>query len=207
MKDGWEEGECTLHRWPKSWKICGCTRPFYEFSKRLVASGVQHRKYEDRILIQGKGSYCSKLKKGKLKTKKSLKITSYIIRWTREPSVQSAEQVWSWGNMYLPKHAKWSSQQHLLYLKMNKSSGFHARENPKQQYLNVVTFSDPSFSKKHIYVYDHKAKITHHWTDHTVHEKVCFIIRQKLGLFVLGITHISNLSTICIKLMWVGGWV
>ena len=24
----WEEGECTLHRWPKSWEICGCTRPF-----------------------------------------------------------------------------------------------------------------------------------------------------------------------------------
>ena len=27
----WEEGECTLHRWPKSLKICGCGRPFYEF--------------------------------------------------------------------------------------------------------------------------------------------------------------------------------
>ena len=36
----WEEGEsfciyfaveCTLHRWPKSWEICGCTRPFYDF--------------------------------------------------------------------------------------------------------------------------------------------------------------------------------
>ena len=24
----WEEGECTLHRWPKSWKICGCARTF-----------------------------------------------------------------------------------------------------------------------------------------------------------------------------------
>ena len=24
----WEEGECALHRWPKSWEICGCTRPF-----------------------------------------------------------------------------------------------------------------------------------------------------------------------------------
>ena len=24
----WEEGECTLHRWPKSWEICGFTRPF-----------------------------------------------------------------------------------------------------------------------------------------------------------------------------------
>ena len=34
---------------------------------------------EDGILgIQGKGHYCSKLKKGKLKTKKLLKITRYI---------------------------------------------------------------------------------------------------------------------------------
>ena len=23
-----EEGECTLHCWPKSWEICGCTRPY-----------------------------------------------------------------------------------------------------------------------------------------------------------------------------------
>ena len=33
---------------------------------------------EEGILIQGKGNYCSKLKKGKLKTKKLLKITRYI---------------------------------------------------------------------------------------------------------------------------------
>ena len=24
----WEESESTLHRWPKSWEICGCTRLF-----------------------------------------------------------------------------------------------------------------------------------------------------------------------------------
>ena len=37
-------------------------------------------------------------------------------------------------------------------LKIN--SGFHARKNPKQQYLKVVSFRDRSFSKKRIYVYD-----------------------------------------------------
>ena len=58
---------------------------------------------------------------------------------------------------YLPKHGKWPSQH--LYLKIN--SGFHARKNPKQQYLKVNTFSDPSFNKKRIYVYDHAAWITH----------------------------------------------
>ena len=63
---------------------------------------------EEGILIQGKGNHCSKLKKGKLKTKKLLKIT---ILDEQEPSVQSADrtkslQVWSWGNMYLPKPGK-----------------------------------------------------------------------------------------------------
>ena len=43
---------------------------------------------EEGILIQGKGNYCSKLKKGKLKTKKLLKIT---ILGEQEHSVQSTE--------------------------------------------------------------------------------------------------------------------
>ena len=42
-----------------------------------------------------------------------------------------------------------------LYLKIN--SEVHARKNPKQQYLKVVTFSDTSFSKRSIYFYDHPA--------------------------------------------------
>ena len=41
------------------------------------------------ILIQGKENYCSKLKKGKLKTKKFLKIT---ILDEQELSVQSADR-------------------------------------------------------------------------------------------------------------------
>ena len=44
---------------------------------------------EEGILIQGKGNYCSKLKKGKLKTKKLLKIT---ILGEQDYSVQSAKQ-------------------------------------------------------------------------------------------------------------------
>ena len=44
---------------------------------------------EEGILIQGKGNYCSKLKKGKLKTKKLLKIARYISE--QEPSVQLTE--------------------------------------------------------------------------------------------------------------------
>ena len=44
---------------------------------------------EEGILIQGKGNYCSKLKKGKLKTKKLLKTT---ILDEQERSAQSADK-------------------------------------------------------------------------------------------------------------------
>ena len=68
-----------------------------------------------------------------------------------------AVQVWSWGNMYLPKPGKWPSQHLYLKISIGKSIGFHARKNPKHQYLKVVTLSDASYSKNHIYVYDHAA--------------------------------------------------
>ena len=45
--------------------------------------------YEEGILTRGKGNYCWKFKKGKLKTKKLLKIT---ISNEQEPSVQSADR-------------------------------------------------------------------------------------------------------------------
>ena len=46
---------------------------------------------EEGILIQGKGNYCWKVKKGKLNIKKLLKIARYI-RLTRA-TVQLAEEV------------------------------------------------------------------------------------------------------------------
>ena len=72
----------------------------------IVEYNIENK--EER-LIQGKGEHCSKLKKGKLKTKNLLKITKFD---EQDPSVQSADrtkavQVWSWGNMCLPKPGKW----------------------------------------------------------------------------------------------------
>ena len=67
---------------------------------------------EEGMFIQGKGHFCSKLKKGKLKTNKLLKLLGIL----------DEQQVWNCRNMYLPKHGKWPSQD--LYLKIN--SGFHA---------------------------------------------------------------------------------
>ena len=45
---------------------------------------------EEGILMQGKGNYCSKLKRGKLKTKEMSKIT---ILGELEHSVQSADRI------------------------------------------------------------------------------------------------------------------
>ena len=85
-----------------------------------------------------------------------------------------------------------------VYLKIN--SGFHARKNPKEQYLKVVMF---------IYVYDHIPGDIYIYTEQTISgASESFNIRQKLDdLFILGVTHISNLPTGCVKLMQVGGWV
>ena len=47
--------------------------------------------------------------------------------------------------------------------------------------MKVVTFNDPSFNKKWIYVYGQAAQITH-GIDHPVHGE-SFNIRQKRGLF------------------------
>ena len=44
---------------------------------------------KEERLIQGKGEHCSKLKKGKLKTKNLLKITKFD---EQDPSVQSADR-------------------------------------------------------------------------------------------------------------------
>ena len=56
--------------------------------------------------------------------------------------------------MYLPKPGKWPPQH--LYLKI--SIGFHARKNPKEQYLKVAR-SVMLYSAKSAfsYVYDHAA--------------------------------------------------
>ena len=74
--------------------------------------------------------YCSKLKKGKLKTKKLLKMTMLD---GQKSAVESADktkavQVWIWGNMYSSKPRNWPLQH--LYLKIN--SELHARDNPSE---------------------------------------------------------------------------
>ena len=71
---------------------------------------------EEEILIQGKGNYCWKLNKGKLKIKKLLKIT---ILDEQELSVRSKDRTKTVQDQnsevdeicsYLPKPGKWLSQ-------------------------------------------------------------------------------------------------
>ena len=79
----------------------------------------------------------------------------------------------------------------ILYLKIN--SGFPLERIPSNN-----MFSDAPFSRKWIYVYNHAA------LDNIPDS---LNIRQKLGLFVLGVTHISNVPIVCGKLTCAGGWV
>ena len=111
-------------------------------------------KNEEGILIQAKGNFCSKLKKGKLKIKKLFKIT---ILDEQEPSVQSKDNQSSASlklmQICIYQNLEWNvAVTALVYLKIN--SGFHAPKNPKEQYLKAVKSSDASFSEKRIYVYD-----------------------------------------------------
>ena len=61
-----------------------------------------------------------------------------------QQSKSEVEEICLYQNMESGRHSIYS------YLKTN--SGFHARKNPKQQSLNIVTFSGPSLSRKCIYV-------------------------------------------------------
>ena len=79
------------------------------------------------VLIQGKGNYCSKLKRGKLKTKKLLKIT---ILGEQEHSIQKQTD---------PKHCQSDVEEVCIYQNQesghhsrSENSGFHTRKNPKQ---------------------------------------------------------------------------
>ena len=95
----------------------------------LVDSGYNTE--NRRILIrQRRGNYCAKLKKGKLKTERLLKIT---ILDEQEPSVQSADRtkavkVWSWGSLYSLRPENWPYRSAII----SENSGFHAGENPSE---------------------------------------------------------------------------
>ena len=78
----WKEAECTLHHWPKSWERSVVVLDHFRNFKGILLIVEYNIKNEEGTLIQEEGNYCLELKKGKLKTKKLLKITRYI-KWTR----------------------------------------------------------------------------------------------------------------------------
>ena len=141
---------------------------------------------------------CSKLKRGKLKTKKLLKILG--ILGEQESSVQEAEQVWSWRNMYLPVTITASTPE-------NKYLVGSMRHKESQATISKSSHVQWSFiqQKPNLCLQSCSLDNTLNKPWHSAWES--FNIRQKLGLFVLGVTHISTLPTVCIKLMWIDGWV
>ena len=122
------------------------------FQRHLVRK--MKREYLSR---EREPNYCSKLKRGKLKTKTWWKITN--IRWARVLSTISRHNQSS-GSLKLRKYVftkTWKVAVTAASLSGNKYCGFHARKNPMQQYLKIVTFSDASFSKRCIYICDYVA--------------------------------------------------
>ena len=106
-----------------------------------------------------------KLKKEKLKTKKFSKITRKR-KSTSKNLLENQEP--HYNQQTEPKQCKSEVEEICVY--PNLESGYHSigalylkmlvsmiRKNPKQQYLKVATFSDASFSKMCIYVYDYAA--------------------------------------------------
>ena len=120
----------------------------------------------------------------------------------QESSVQYAEQVWSWGNMYLPKHGKWLSQHLAMCLKILVPC-----QKEPQATISESSHVQWSFIQQKAHLCLRPCSL-----DNTLNRPSSawesFNVRQKLGLFVLGVVHhISNLPTVCIILMRVGGWV
>ena len=82
----WEEGEWTLHRWTKSWEVSGCIRLHHFRNFKDIQLIVEYNiETEENLSTEKEKSCYSKWKKGKLKTKKLLKIT---ILDEQEPSGQ-----------------------------------------------------------------------------------------------------------------------
>ena len=125
---------------------------------------------EDGILIQRKGNYCSKLKKGKLKIKKLLKLTILDEQEYNTIFSTICRQKQSIARLSKSSHVQWSFIQQKAHFYLRPCS------------LDNTLYRPLSAWKS-------------------------FNIRQKLDLFILGVTQISDLPTICIKLTWVGRWV
>ena len=98
--------------------------------------------------------------------------------------------------IYIPKPGKWLSQH--LYLKIN--SGFHARKNPYQQCLKIVTSRSVMLHSAKSAIMLQLCSLDN--TEQTISSaRESFnIIRQKQGLFILGVVHILNLQRVCTKL-------
>ena len=63
----WEENECTLHRWPKSWEILVLPDHFRNFKWILLIAEYNIGNEEETLIQTGKRKLLLEIQKGKLK--------------------------------------------------------------------------------------------------------------------------------------------
>ena len=125
----------------------------------------------------------------------------------QEPSVQSADRikavpVWSRGNMYLTKPGKGLSPESIsknkYWIPWLKESQTTISESSHIQWCFIQQKAHLCFRPYNLdNIPLNRPSIA--WES--------LNITQKLGLFLLGATHILNLPKVCIKLMQVVEWV
>ena len=140
------------------------------------------------------------IKKGKLKTKKLLKLTRYI-RWTRNLSTISRE------SLKFRKYVQWKTWKVVVTAPIPENNSWVPCQRKSEVTISEGSQIQLSFIQQKVHVCLRPCSLDN-TLNRTSSAWESFNIRQKLGLLVLGVTHhISNLPTICVKLMRMGGWV
>ena len=130
----WEEGECTLHCWPKSSEIYDCSRPVSGILKASIRWWLQWRN-----IYPGRGNSVL----FEIEKKESWKpIYIIYIRWARALSTFSSRQNQSSASLKLRNYLFTRKlaihlAAYIWHLKINANSGFTAREN-FSEYRNYI---------------------------------------------------------------------
>ena len=140
-----------------------------------------------------------------------LKLTRYI-RWTRNLSTISRGS----GNMYpekqrrnlkFRKYVPWKTWKVAVTVSIPENNSWVPCQKKSQATISEGSHIQLSFIEQKVHVCLRPCSLDN-TLNRTSSAWESFNIRQKLGLLVLGVTHhISNLPTVCVKLMRMSGWV
>ena len=119
-------------------------------------------------------------------------------------------------NIHIPLHKDVDWPHSRCYMREHKSAQCYWRTISEQQqtvhlyiYIYIYLYIYTNLPVNVIVRLPHPRSRDSQGQEQTIRiEWESFNVRQKLdGLFVLGVIHISNLPTVCVKLTQVGGWV